>query len=75
MDAFRLEPAKASKVMMTAHTQGECVVIITTKDEAETRLSAARTMIARAEPGRDYVRLHGPQQECELQFALRKDSE
>lgn len=41
MSVFRLSQARADAVMLTAHQKGACVVMVTTREVAETRSSEA----------------------------------
>lgn len=46
---FRLDEGQASRVMMTAHQRGVCVVAVFTKDLAETKATNATDMARRKE--------------------------
>lgn len=67
VEVFQIESGKAWSLMMHAHDHGKSVVLVTSKEIAETRVSNATPLIQRAEPGRDYV---DTVTHCELTFTV-----
>ncbi|MGF9691827.1 ATP-dependent Clp protease adapter ClpS [Rhizobium sp. 0TCS1.26] len=45
---FRMGPEASQRVMMTAHKMGSCVVVVCTKDIAETKVSEAMDLAKEA---------------------------
>lgn len=70
-EAFKIEGEAATQIMLQAHRSGQAVVIITTKDRADTMIDLARGMISKAQPGRHFYS-HAPS--CELTFSLREET-
>jgi ATP-dependent Clp protease adapter protein ClpS len=70
-EAFKVEGNAAQRLMMKAHTTGQAVVIVTTKDRADTMMRLAHDLIGKAEAGLHFYR-HVPS--CELTFSLREET-
>lgn len=71
---FSVAGERAYKIMMAAHTGGQAVVKITSKDLAETQLAAAQAMIDAADPGQDFYSRRAPGGRCELRFSVELET-
>lgn len=72
VEAFKLPKERATQIMFATHLGTRNVVAIMTKDEAETRLATAQTLIRGAVPNKDWYVQNSAQ--CELSFTIEEES-
>lgn len=72
VEAFKIPKPRAAQIMMATHNGTKNVVAVMTKDEAETRLQVAETMIRGAVPNKDWYVQNSPH--CELRFTIEEET-
>lgn len=71
-DVFNINEQKAIGIMLTAHRSGKAVVVVCSKEVAETKLEQAKDKIAK--DGKDGNAMK-PGQPCELTFSIEPESD
>jgi ATP-dependent Clp protease adaptor protein ClpS len=72
IEAFKISREPAWNIVMSTHRGTRNVVAVMSKDEAETRLMNAESMIQQAQPDVDWYTRHSPH--CELKFTIEEET-